>query len=29
MQNAGYIVFGLAGLALIGGIGLTLVLRRR
>jgi hypothetical protein len=29
MQNAGYLVFGLAGLALIGGIGLTLVLRRR
>ncbi len=29
MQNAGYILFGLAGLALVGGIGLTLALRRR
>jgi hypothetical protein len=29
MANSGLIVFGLAGIVLLGGLGLTLLLRRR
>jgi len=29
LANSGLIVFGLAGLVLVGGLGLVLVLRRR